>query len=410
MQKKKWTRDEVAKHNTKEDFYTIVHNKVYDMTHYVDKHPGGYDLLFKNAGKDSTADFEAMYHSLKARNLLEEYYVGDLEDPMSVTSGNNNMLTRFANQNRLTVYNTGNTSGGNGNAKYPFLNNRRNQQVPATHTFKIPTSTNTTTTSTTATATEPMSDIKFKRYKLVQRIDLTNDTAIFKFRLPKAFRQSNLSLLPGKHIQICVLSEDANTLKVTRIVRKYTPIHTDEPGFFELLVKKYDNGFVSSHIHNLKVGERLLMRGPFGVYDHQLHKNKKILMLAIGTGIAPMYQIIRGSLLQHHDTELFLLYGNRTQQDILLKKELDKLATDHKDLFSMQYMLSQSTTETTHDNNLYLKGRIHIDAVQQFLSSRGTNIEQIEQILLCGTDEFCEKVRQACIDSLSVPATKIHIF
>ena len=99
----KYTREQVAKHNTEEDCFTIIHNKVYDMTEYMGKHPGGYDLMFKNAGKDSTADFEAMYHSQKARKILDDLYVGDLDDPSSATSSSMNMLTRFAN--RFSLFN-----------------------------------------------------------------------------------------------------------------------------------------------------------------------------------------------------------------------------------------------------------------------------------------------------------------
>jgi cytochrome b involved in lipid metabolism/ferredoxin-NADP reductase len=70
--------EEVAAHNTESDCYTVVEGKVYDITKYLRLHPGGFKLLFKNAGGDSTADFLALRHSAKSRIILEGYYVGDI--------------------------------------------------------------------------------------------------------------------------------------------------------------------------------------------------------------------------------------------------------------------------------------------------------------------------------------------
>lgn len=50
---RKYTREEVSKHNSRDDCWLIVDNKVYDVTSFVDSHPGG-DSIFFNAGKDNT--------------------------------------------------------------------------------------------------------------------------------------------------------------------------------------------------------------------------------------------------------------------------------------------------------------------------------------------------------------------
>jgi predicted heme/steroid binding protein len=71
--------DEVKKHQEAGDCWIIVHDGVYDVTQYASKHPGGAKLIVRNGGKDATQDFEAMYHSSKARNILEQLRVGTLE-------------------------------------------------------------------------------------------------------------------------------------------------------------------------------------------------------------------------------------------------------------------------------------------------------------------------------------------
>ena len=76
--KKSFTRDDVAKHNRSNDCWVIVHDRAYDVTKFVPKHPGG-NMIHVNAGGECTALFES-YHPLKARKVLEKFYVGDVVD------------------------------------------------------------------------------------------------------------------------------------------------------------------------------------------------------------------------------------------------------------------------------------------------------------------------------------------
>lgn len=54
-------------------------NQVYDVTDFLDDHPGGGQSITINAGQDSTEEFNTL-HSDKARAMLEDYYVGELDD------------------------------------------------------------------------------------------------------------------------------------------------------------------------------------------------------------------------------------------------------------------------------------------------------------------------------------------
>lgn len=69
---------EVAKHGTATSCYMVIHDKVYDITPFLDQHPGGEEVLLDHAGKDATEAFEDVGHSEDARNMLAKYLVGDL--------------------------------------------------------------------------------------------------------------------------------------------------------------------------------------------------------------------------------------------------------------------------------------------------------------------------------------------
>lgn len=69
---------EVSKHTTETDLWFIKDKKVYDITSFVDQHPGGVDTLLGVAGKDGTVDFDSVGHSESAIVDLQKYYIGQL--------------------------------------------------------------------------------------------------------------------------------------------------------------------------------------------------------------------------------------------------------------------------------------------------------------------------------------------
>ncbi|RRT56209.1 hypothetical protein B296_00007511 [Ensete ventricosum] len=69
--------DEVSKHNVAKDCWLIIDGKVYDVTPFMDEHPGGDEVLL--AVTDATNDFEDIGHSNSAKDLMAKYYVGQVD-------------------------------------------------------------------------------------------------------------------------------------------------------------------------------------------------------------------------------------------------------------------------------------------------------------------------------------------
>ncbi|KAI9803115.1 MAG: hypothetical protein M1833_001186 [Piccolia ochrophora] len=57
----KLTGDEIQKHSSKEDCWVIIHQRCYDVTNFLDEHPGGSKIILKYAGKDATEEFEPIH-------------------------------------------------------------------------------------------------------------------------------------------------------------------------------------------------------------------------------------------------------------------------------------------------------------------------------------------------------------
>ncbi|CAL0307939.1 unnamed protein product [Lupinus luteus] len=76
---KVFTLDEVAKHNRKNDCWIIVSGKVYDVTPFLNDHPGGDLVILSATEKDATFEFEVVDHSESAIEDMQKYYVGEFE-------------------------------------------------------------------------------------------------------------------------------------------------------------------------------------------------------------------------------------------------------------------------------------------------------------------------------------------
>ncbi|KAI3704829.1 hypothetical protein L1987_75058 [Smallanthus sonchifolius] len=78
--KKAFAFNEVSKHNTTKDCWLIIEGKVYDVTPFMEDHPGGAEVLLAATGKDTTTDFEDIGHSDDAKGMMNTYYIGEVEN------------------------------------------------------------------------------------------------------------------------------------------------------------------------------------------------------------------------------------------------------------------------------------------------------------------------------------------
>ncbi|KAJ7020278.1 cytochrome b5-like heme/steroid binding domain-containing protein [Mycena alexandri] len=79
MSEKIVTLAELRANNTKDNLYILIHEKVYNVTKFLDEHPGGDEVILSEAGQDATEAFEDVGHSDEARELLPAMLVGEFE-------------------------------------------------------------------------------------------------------------------------------------------------------------------------------------------------------------------------------------------------------------------------------------------------------------------------------------------
>eukprot|EP01119_Soliformovum_irregulare_P010032 TRINITY_DN2430_c0_g1_i1.p1 TRINITY_DN2430_c0_g1~~TRINITY_DN2430_c0_g1_i1.p1 ORF type:complete len:310 (-),score=110.84 TRINITY_DN2430_c0_g1_i1:140-958(-) len=176
----------------------------------------------------------------------------------------------------------------------------------------------------------------FVAFKLKSVRDVNHNTRIYTFDLgdPKA--------IIGLDVASCLVTKANIGENGKPVIRPYTPVSSnDEKGVMELMVKEYPNGVMSKHIANLKPGDTLEMKGPIPKIRYTPNMKKKIGMICGGTGLTPMLQVVRAILKNPEDkTDVTLVFANVTEEDILIKDEIDALAKKHKN-FHVKYVLEK---------------------------------------------------------------------
>jgi cytochrome-b5 reductase len=185
----------------------------------------------------------------------------------------------------------------------------------------------------------------FQEFPLTEKTVLSHNTAIYRFALPTP--NSILGLPIGQHISIAANLDvkDPKTETVTNkeVVRSYTPISSDvNPGYFDLLIKSYPTGNISRHLATLNIGDKMKVKGPKGAMVYTPNMVRHFGMIAGGTGITPMLQVVKAILRGRSSgdkTEVDLIFANVNEEDILLKQDLDKLTREDSG-FRVHYVLN----------------------------------------------------------------------
>ena len=196
----------------------------------------------------------------------------------------------------------------------------------------------------TATPKTPVPALQgqFRSFILKEVIPINHNTKTFRFALPQG--TTELGLPTASCLVTKFVNGEKPDGKPNVVIRPYTPIEdpSQPTGYFDLVVKRYPTGVMSSHIHSLKVGDSLDMKGPNIKYPYQANTFKEIGMIAGGTGITPMLQVLQRILANPADkTKVNLVFANETEEDILLRDYLDDVAKKHPEQVKVYHCINK---------------------------------------------------------------------
>ena len=203
---------------------------------------------------------------------------------------------------------------------------------------------------------QPVTRIRTKApvpYELTAIHQDTMDTKTFCFALPD---NATLDMLLGDHLYVHA------TLDEKAVKRPYTPSSMPGiTGYFDLTVKRYERGTISKYLHDRQIGDSVMMSGPNPGGHWVNGMAKKVGLVAGGTGITPMISIIRWILGQGLDVELYLIFSNKSETDIIFREEWDGNVREHAS-FHCYHVLEQTPPGWSQG-----RGRITEDILRRHL-------------------------------------------
>ena len=425
---------------------------VFDVSKYIDDHPGGADLLMEAAGIDASEDFDNAGHSEDALEIMRELCVGVLKGykkpapkrvvqvprviepvtkprpsstsqaakalgvatcvavtavsaahysrthggiiklPKTVLPATTNYLSHvsitshggfsmgFLAASALTALLA--AAAANQISKLAHLPEGGFMRYPphkpsAKPRRRTPTTTTTTTTTTPTLSNHQTESTPFLNPQTYQPLPLTHKETLapgvlrLVFALPTP--TTTLGLPTGQHVSIRATVDDK------AVTRSYTPVSSDgDKGVLELVVRCYPDGLLTSrYLANLQAGvDSVMFRGPKGAMKYRRGWAERIGMIAGGTGITPVYQVVRAICEDEGDeTRVSLVYANKGEGDILLRGELEALAERFPEKLRVWYLL-----DVAPEGWGYGVGHITKEVVQERMPQPGAG----SKVMVCG--------------------------
>lgn len=248
---------------------------------------------------------------------------------------------------------------------------------------------------------------------LTKKTAVSWDTRIFTLSLEH--ESQALGLPTGQHMML--KTPDPKTPS-SSIIRSYTPIsETHQLGTVDILIKIYfdsstvPGGKMTTALEQLSLGSVIECKGPTGRFEYlgagkvlvsgKERAVREFVMICGGTGVTPVFQVLRAVMQDDQDdTRCVLLDGNRLEEDILLREELDGYEAQCGEKCKIVHTLTKGSGDWRGR-----RGRIDEKLIKEYA---GAPDEQT-MVLVCGPGPM-EKASKETLLSLGWKESNLHYF
>ena len=197
--------------------------------------------------------------------------------------------------------------------------------------------------------------------------------------------------IAGQHVDIRLTAEDGYQTE-----RSYSIASSPEATALELTVERIDDGEVSPYLtQELRVGDELELRGPFGGYfNWRREDGGPLLLIAGGSGLVPLMAMLRHRAATASTVDTRLLLSARALPEVLYRDELDAMAG--KDGVAVHFTLTRGTSPRWEG---FAR---RIDA--EMLTTVGPAAMRRPRIYVCGPTAFVERAAELLVGLGHAPA------
>jgi ring-1,2-phenylacetyl-CoA epoxidase subunit PaaE len=244
----------------------------------------------------------------------------------------------------------------------------------------------------------PDVDSGFRRLRVAAVDRLTSDSAAITFEVPPALADE-FRFRPGQHLTL------RREIGGQDLRRTYSVCASAAGGPLRVAVKLMEGGAFSTWVlDGLQAGDELEVLPPAGRFGPTPDpaRTRRYGLIAAGSGITPVLSIAWTVLDVEPDSEVVLVYGNRTSRDVMFLEELADLKDRYPQRLSVLHVLSRE-----EQGSELLSGRIDRERLQRLLATlvpAGT----VDEWYLCGPFGMVTEGRQTLLESGIDPA-RVHI-
>ena len=233
----------------------------------------------------------------------------------------------------------------------------------------------------------------FHSLKVIDIKNETSDTVSVAFEIPEGDKNT-FDYTSGQYL---TLKLDINGNEERRSYSMCSSPFSGEP--IRIAVKRVDKGLVSNHINDvIKVGDQIEVMSPQGSFTLETSlEQKTYVAFAAGSGITPIWSMIKSVLDNEPGSKFVLFYGNKTSDSTIFKNEIDSLTGDR---LSVYHILSREET-----GNSITNGRIDKNKATELLKSN-LDLLKSKAFFMCGPEEMIFNVKDV-LQTLGVSENKI---
>jgi ring-1,2-phenylacetyl-CoA epoxidase subunit PaaE len=217
------------------------------------------------------------------------------------------------------------------------------------------------------------------------------------FAVPEHIRE-DFAFTSGQYLTL------RTELDGAEVRRSYSICSGMDEGELRVAIKRLEGGLFSSFANaQLKPGDTIDVMPPGGRFGlaPDAAAERTYLGFAAGSGITPIFSIVKSVLAREPRSHFVLFYGNKSSATIMFKDELDDLKDRFVDRLSVHHILSREMKDVD-----VLHGRLTGDKVSALIRTAG-GITAVDDVFLCGPLAMIEEV-SATLVSLGLPGARIH--
>lgn len=247
-------------------------------------------------------------------------------------------------------------------------------------------------------------DTQFHNLKVVYLERSIKDALSITLGVPPELRNL-FTYHPGQHL-VFRFEQEGEEIRRTYSLNSCPGIDLN----LQVTVKRVSQGLISNYLNDqIKVGDALEVMPPTGRFllESEPRNYRTIFLFAAGSGITPMYAILRSILNQEPYSNVCLLYGNKNKSSTIFKTELDELTQEYGERLQVIYIYSQPYSDWAAVKDWKLrKGIIDTETVERFISNHPPKAVET-QYYICGPGSMNATVKSTLMN-MGIEAERIH--